>query len=175
MEHVNGGDDMRLMLNCNIYFAKVKEGATIPSKSKENMGYDVYACFEEDEMVIAPHTTKMIPTGIASACAPKYGFLLQERGSTGTKGIAQRCGVIDSGYRGEWMCPITNTTDYVLTITKNKDKINAHNEMCYPYSKAICQAILVEVPDVDVKELPYEELMKIESERGIGKLGSSNK
>jgi dUTP pyrophosphatase len=45
----------------------------------------------------------------------------------------------------------------------------------YPYSKAIAQALVVPVPKIDVEEVTYEELQKIASERGAGKLGSSQK
>ena len=165
---------MRIMMNDIVYFSKVKEGAKIPSKSKENMGYDIYACFEEDAIIIQPHETVMIPTGIASACSNNYGFVLQERGSTGTKGMAQRCGIIDSGYRGEWFCPITNTTAFAIAIVK-EDVVLKHDIVRYPYHKAICQALLIEVPDVIVCELSYDELQKIDSERGMGKLGDSGK
>ena len=85
-----------------VKFAKVHPNAIIPSKRDEDMGFDIYACFDEDYIVIEPHETKLIPTGIASACDSNYGFLVFERGSTGSKGIARRCGVIDSGYRNEW-------------------------------------------------------------------------
>ena len=89
-------------MEVEVKFAKVKEGAIVPSKRDEDMGFDIYACFDEDYIKIDPHETKLIPTGIASACDPEYGFLLKERGSTGSKGIALRAGVIDSGYRNEW-------------------------------------------------------------------------
>lgn len=109
---------MRCNMEVNIKFAKVRPEAIIPSKRDEDMGYDIYACFDEDYMVINAHETKLIPTGIASACDPGYGFLLFERGSTGSKGIARRCGVIDSGYRDEWFVGLTNTTDRDLYISK---------------------------------------------------------
>ena len=85
-----------------IYFAKVKPGGRIPSKRDEDAGYDIYGLIDEAYIVLAPHETRAIPTGIASACPEEYYFQLHERGSTGTRGISQRCGVIDSGYRGEW-------------------------------------------------------------------------
>jgi len=163
-----------------VYFSKVKEGAIIPSKSVENAGYDIYACFEEDEIFIYPGEIKLIPTGIASACSNNYYFQLQERGSTGTKGMAVRCGVIDSGYRNEWFVPINNTTTKTIIITKDiektkdKFKYNINDTLC-PYSKAICQAVLLPVPKVEVKEITYEELKSFTSERGIGALGSTGK
>ena len=164
-----------------IYFAKIRPDAIIPSKSEENAGYDIYACFKEDYIVLRPHETKMIPTGIASACSDEYYFQLFERGSTGTKGIGQRCGVIDSGYRNEWFVPITNHNDKPLAIIKDdasKDHIIrgwGNFTIFYPYKKAICQAVLLPVPKVDIEEIHYEILVEIESERGMGLLGSTNK
>lgn len=181
----------------DIKFAKVRPDAIIPSKRREDMGYDIYACFEEDYIIINPHETKLIPTGIASACDPGYGFLLFERGSTGSKGIARRCGVIDSGYRNEWFVGLTNTTNKDLYISKIgaedivKKQINAfdnasailckliedgvNNSIIYPYSKAIVQAIVTPVLETNEQELSYEDLKAIPSERGMGALGSSNK
>jgi len=144
-----------------IFFAKVKPDAIIPSKLEEDAGYDVYANFKEEDIIIGPHTTKMIPTGIASACSPDFYFQLQERGSTGTKGIAQRCGVIDSGYRKEWFVPLTNTTHKTLWIDKNVDKIE--------------EDVLLPVPKTEVIEMNYEDLKNIASSRGMNCLGSSNK
>lgn len=164
-----------------IYFAKTKPNAVIPSKRDEDAGYDLYPCFEEDLIKIPPHKTTIIPLGIASAFSKEGVMILHERGSTGTKGIAQRCGVIDSGYRGEWMAPITNTTDKPIIIVKkdyyeeNKKKAFFYNATVYPYEKAICQALFVPLVNSYVKELPLSELLKIESERGLGKLGSSGK
>lgn len=187
----------------DIKFAKVHPNATIPSKRDEDMGFDIYACFDEDYIMINPHETKLIPTGIASACSSDYGFLVFERGSTGSKGIARRCGVIDSGYRNEWFIGLTNTTNKTLYISKlSKEEIidrmyNAddmskkwdgifgnivsikdnleNNIFVYPYSKAIAQALVVPVPKTNVQEVHYDELKTIESERGMGALGSSNK
>jgi dUTP pyrophosphatase len=45
----------------------------------------------------------------------------------------------------------------------------------YPYLKAITQALVIPVPEVCIEEISYDELKNIESERGLGKLGSSNK
>ena len=32
----------------DLYFAKVNPDAIIPTKEKENAGYDIYACFDKD-------------------------------------------------------------------------------------------------------------------------------
>lgn len=167
------------MLNENdLYFAKVNPNAIIPSKRLEDAGFDLYACFDEDYMVIEPHETKLIPSGIATAFSPKYVAILKERGSNGSKGIAQRCGVIDSGYRNEWFVPLTNTTTKTVVISKLPKEqlpLMLQEGIVYPYTKGIAQFIMVEVPVLDIHEVDFEQLKEFKSERGMGALGSSGK
>lgn len=169
-----------------VYFAKVKPNAIIPSKRVEDAGFDIYPCFEDDYIVIKPHETKLIPTGIATACDEDYCLILKERGSTGTFGLGQRSGVIDSGYRGEIFVPLTNTTNTAIAIVRNWNAImpkginwcqwdSCHGGKLYPYEKAICQALVIPVPKTEVIELDYDELKEIISERRDGALGSSGK
>ena len=167
-------------MHTTIKFAKVRPTAIIPSKRDEDAGYDIYANFDEDYMTIHPHGTVMIPTGIACACGIDYCFIVKERGSTGTKGMAQRCGVIDSGYRNEIFVPITNTTNINIYIAKKDTRITLPGipeelMQIYPYEKAIAQLLLVPVPTADVEEYTYEELKEIPPKRGMGALGSSRK
>ena len=171
-----------MIMHTTVKFAKVRPTAKIPTKRVEDAGYDIYADFEEPFILINPHETVLIPTGIASACDTDFCFVLKERGSTGTKGIAQRCGIIDSGYRDEWFVPITNTTDDYIMIAKSDDvntdvfgSIPMKIIILYPYEKAICQALVVPVPNTTVEEITYDELKGIASERGTGALGSSGK
>lgn len=166
------------MDNRIIYFAKVKEEAIIPTKREEDGAFDIYACFDEAFMMIKPHETKMVPTGLASAFSPDYVAILKERGSNGSKGIGQRAGVIDSGYRGEWFVPLTNHNTVPVVILKESytgDVAEFGDAIIYPYEKGMSQCILVEVPKLSTKEISYEELMQFESERGTGMLGSSGK
>ena len=169
------------MKNNIIYFAKVDSNkeTIIPTKREEDGGFDIYANFEEDYMIINPNETKMIPTNLASAFSEDYVAILKERGSTGSKGIGQRCGVIDSGYRNEWFIPLTNHNNKPLIIVKDlteslKESLE-DDYIVYPYTKAITQVIMVKVPKLTTKEISYNELLKFKSERGLGKLGSSNK
>ena len=157
-----------------ILFAKVRETAKIPSKEVGNAGYDIYADFDGEDLVFAPHQTKLVPTGIASSVLDKYVLIVKERGSTGTKGMAVRAGVIDSSYRGEIFVALTNETDVPLAISKG-NTVHEAGTIVYPYEKAIAQLLLVQVPDVRVKEITYDDLKAIPSTRGEGKLGSSNK
>ena len=181
-----------------IKFAKLRPDAKIPSKEAENAGYDIYASFDEDYIIIGSNETVMIPTGICSAFSKDYVMILKERGSSGSKGIGQRSGVIDSGYRGEWFVPITNHSNKTLVVSKVPlDKIleeyrknfavsslddcaccsliQADNFILYPYEKAIAQALLLPVPKAVICEVCPEDIQAIASDRGTGALGSSGK
>lgn len=78
---------------------------------------------EKDELhffILFPNQTFLFPTGIASSCSESYYFQIQERGSTGSKGIKYGAGVIDSSYRGEWFIPITNANSRPIAFYDDK-------------------------------------------------------
>lgn len=171
-----------------LYFAKVKDNAIVPTKNQEDAGYDIYPCFDEDYIIIESLQTVMMPTGIATAFDKSYYAQVQERGSTGSKGIKYGAGVIDSGYRGEWFIPITNANDCPLVISKLSESETllemskspkpiyfACKPIIYPYKKAIAQFVMLPVPEMDISVMDYDDLKNIKSKRGIGALGSSGK
>lgn len=159
-----------------IKFAKVRPDAQIPSKRDEDVAYDLYSCFEENNLIIPPHTSKLIPTGIASCFDKEYGLIFYERGSTGVKNLKVNAGVIDSGFRNEIFVCLFNMNDKPVVITKEEDIEALQDDyVVYPYKKAIAQCLLVPVPKAKIEEITYDELKNITSKRGTGKLGSSNK
>ena len=172
---------MKKLKENDLIFAKVKQEAIIPTREEGNAGYDIYACFEDDYIEIKPHETKLIPTGIATALDSSKYIQVEERGSTGSKGIKKSAGVIDSSYRGEIFIAITNANDRYLFITKLNEQTMKEKtyfntgDILYPYTKAIAQLVVHEVPDMNVVEMSYEKLKNIPSARGDGKLGSSGK
>ena len=162
----------------NIKFAKVRPDAKIPTKRREDLGYDIYANFEADWLEIPPHENRLIPTGIASALDPEWGFELRERGSTGVKNLKISAGIIDPGFRSEWFVCLYNGNDKPVCIAKylnGEQSPENKNAIIYPYDKAIAQALLVWNPDTNEETIPYADLQAIPSERGCGQLGSSNK
>ena len=187
--------------NDELVFAKVRPDAIIPTKEDGNAGYDIYAEFTGDYMVIAPNTTRLVPTGIASAMTDNWYLQVEERGSTGSKGIKKSAGVVDSNYRGEIFIAISNVNAVPIIISKydkeelfklyafvykHKILLDDRVEQCnhelditdaiiYPYSKAIAQLVVHEVPKMKVKEISYDVLAEIPSTRGVGALGSSGK
>ena len=170
-----------------IYFAKIKSNAVLPSKKLEDAGYDVYSCFDEDYFIIEPGQTRPIPTGIAAAFSSKYYVQVEERSSMGKLGIKKSAGVMDSGYRGEYLILTYNTNKKPFVISKlsedvipeifevNGKKYKKSEVILYPYKKAICQIVVHIVPELETVELNYDDLLKICSERGTGGFGSSGK
>ncbi|MBQ7452888.1 MAG: dUTP pyrophosphatase [Clostridia bacterium] len=170
-----------------LVFAKMREGAIIPTKKDEDAGYDLYANFEDDYFVIEPHQTKAIPTGIACAFNKKFYAQIEERSSMAKLGIKKSGGVMDSGYRGEYLIMTYNTNHKPFIISKiplenipAKIKVGGKtyktkNCIVYPYTKAVCEIVMQEVPVLETKEVSYAELKNIASLRGEGGFGSSGK
>jgi dUTPase len=164
------------MKDNELLFAKTNPNAIIPTKRDEDGCYDIYACFDEDGMIILPHTNRLIPTGIASAFSPKWRLAIRERGSNTKANMITMAGQVDSGYRGEIFVSIYNGSNNLLVIDKDIDKVAYYDDCTkVPYTKAIAQFAMEEVPILDIKEISYDELKNISSERGVGKLGSSQK
>lgn len=89
----------------------LRPGAKLPTYGTEfSAGADLYACLEED-VVIFPGETKKIPTGIAMELPVGCAGLIYARSSMGTKkGLApaNKVGVVDSDYRGEFLVFLHN-------------------------------------------------------------------
>ena len=164
-----------------IKFAKKNGGAKIPSKTPDNAGYDLYACFDKPIFQLKANSTTLVPTGLLSCFGSDYYIQFQNRGSNGSKGLLQACGVVDSSYRGEWFVALTNTNNVDWYIVKNEfintPLFSAMNikDTIYPYEKAICQFVVLPVPKMEIKEVTEEEILNEKSTRGDGKLGSSGK
>ncbi|MDR1262753.1 MAG: hypothetical protein LBK46_04595 [Oscillospiraceae bacterium] len=173
------GDGTGMNEPVQLKFAKLRHGATIPAKRAEDAGWDIYACADGESIRIEPGETRLIPTGIASAFGAEWYMQLQERGSMGAKGVAVRGGVIDSGFRGEWLVGLTNHNSLPIVIADEarRQEWSSSGEalIILPVEKAICQAVLLPVPEAVAAEVSLEELQGIPSERGCGMLGSSDK
>ena len=99
---------------------KLRTGAILPTYGTAfSAGADLYACLEED-VTILPGETKKIPTGIAMELPAGTAGLIYARSSLGTKkGLApaNKVGVVDSDYRGEFLIFLHNHGSQAQTIT----------------------------------------------------------
>ena len=93
---------------------KLNPKATVPSYGSEfAAGADLYACTDAD-VEIAPHTTAVIPTGIALELPVGYAGLIYARSGLATKkGLApaNKVGVVDCDYRGEVKVALHNHSE----------------------------------------------------------------
>ena len=90
---------------------KLDAKAVLPTYGSEySAGADLYACLDE-ELVLQPGETKMIHTGIAMEVPVGYAGLIYARSGLASKrGLApaNKVGVVDSDYRGEFMVALHN-------------------------------------------------------------------
>ena len=93
--------------------------AKVPTRGSEYAaGYDLYAA--TDYIIdIAPHSTVKIGTGIAMELPEgTFGAIFARSGLATKKGLrpANCVGVCDSDYRGEYIVPLHNDTDEMMSI-----------------------------------------------------------
>lgn len=142
-----------------IEIKKLKENAVIPTRgSTEAAGYDLYAAIDE-AVVVNPHTTEKIGTGLAIAVPSGYfGAIFARSGLATKQGLrpANCVGVADSDYRGEYIVALHNDTDTPQTV-KPGDRI----------------AQLVIMPYLSVEFDEKDELSQ--TDRGEGGFGSTGK
>ncbi len=98
---------------------KLDEKAIVPSYGSEYAaGADLYACLSGD-LVIPPHKTVLIPTGIAIELPLGYAGLIYARSGLATKkGLApaNKVGVVDCDYRGEVKVALHNHSEEEQTV-----------------------------------------------------------
>lgn len=78
-------------------------------------GMDVYAIYDK---CLQPHESYAFPLGFGIELEPGYMGLVFPRSSMSRKGIISQLPPIDSGYRGEIHCVLTNTTSKSYNVHK---------------------------------------------------------
>lgn len=100
-------------------YVVLRENCTPPSRATTgSAGYDLCACIDKS-INIGPHRTEVIPLGFALQVPEGYVGLIFARSGLATKqdlAPANKVGVIDSDYRGEWMVPLHNHSDTVRSV-----------------------------------------------------------
>lgn len=99
---------------------KLKQGAVLPTYGSAGAaGADLYACLEAD-VVIAPGQTAFIPTGLAMEIPRNCAGLIYARSGLACKrdlAPANKVGVVDSDYRGEFMVALHNHGSQSQTVS----------------------------------------------------------
>ncbi len=145
----------------NIKIKKVNNNAKLPYRATEgSAGADLFACLEEESVILKPNERILVPTGIAISLSDRnYGAFIFPRSSLSSKfgiSLANCVGVVDSDYRGEIKVPLINHSDEPFTVN-NGDRI----------------AQLVIMPVVIPEFIEAEQLD--DTKRGEGGFGSTGK
>lgn len=102
-----------------INIKKLNDSAAAPTYGSEfAAGADLYACLDGN-VTVPPHTTVVIPTGIALELPVGYAGLIYARSGLATKkGLApaNKVGVVDCDYRGEVKVALHNHGETVQEI-----------------------------------------------------------
>lgn len=137
----------------------LNENAAIPTYGTEfSAGADIYA-MRGESVTVPPHETVLIHTGFAAEIPEGYVGLIFARSGMATKrhlAPANKVGVIDSDYRGEFMVALHNHSDAPATV-EGGERI----------------AQLVIVPYIKAEFCPVADLS--DTDRGAGGFGSTGK
>lgn len=133
---------------------KLYGDAKLPTRAhQDDAGTDLYA---QGDHTVSPHTTVIIPTGVAMELEKGYASLIWDKSSVGSKGIKTLGGVIDAGYRGEYKIIVHNLNN---------------EEYIFKHGDKVAQML---VQKVEFPEL--EEVVELnDSTRGEGGFGSTGK
>ena len=99
---------------------KLRANAKLPTYgSQEAAGADLYACLDEP-VTIQPGKSAFIPTGLSMELPKGYAGLIYARSGLACKrGLApaNKVGVIDSDYRGEFIVVLYNHGDVEQSVS----------------------------------------------------------
>ena len=108
-----------MITHMQVNVKKLHENAVLPTYGSTNAaGADLYACIDAP-LTIAPHETVMVHTGLAMEIPEGYAGLVYARSGLAAKrhlAPANKVGVVDSDYRGEFMVALHNHSNEPQTI-----------------------------------------------------------
>lgn len=133
----------------------LNDDSKVPTRANEfDAGFDLYA---SQDCMIKPQSREVVRTGISLEIPEGLAGLIWPRSGLSVKqGVDILAGVIDSGYRGEIMVCLLNTSVYSVNISTGD---------------RIAQILFQQVPSV---ELSVRQSLS-DSERGDKGFGSSGK
>jgi len=140
-------------LGVKVLVRRLDPRAKLPSYAHlGDAGMDLYSC---EEVIIPPKERRGIHTGISMEFPKGYVALLWDKSGLALKeGITVLGGVIDAGYRGEYIAILYNTSEVPYVVGAG-DKV--------------CQILIQKVENAHVSEVDSLE----DSSRGAGAFGST--
>lgn len=121
-----------------IAWRKLTETAKIPAKAHiDDAGYDLYS---DEDVIIKPHKTVTIKTGIAAQMTPPEGWnaFLEVKDTSGNAAklkLSTKAGVVDIGYNGNIGVVIRNNNFFKKIKIKKGAKIAQGIPFLIPFCK----------------------------------------
>lgn len=138
---------------------KLKSSAILPTYGSTGAaGADLYACLDGD-VTVEPGKTVFVPTGLSMEIPQGYAGLIYARSGLACKrGLApaNKVGVIDSDYRGEFIVALHNHGDKAQTVSNGE---------------RVAQLVITPV----LMPIYHEADMLSDTERAAGGFGSTGK
>lgn len=143
---------------------KLKPDALLPRRGMEqSVGLDLHAYLISESgrpntLLLPPHTTRKIPTGLAMRPPPGHAILVCSRSGLAGSGVfvTNGPGVVDPDYRGEIQVLLHN---------------GGHQAYYVKHEERVAQILVVPVPIV-----PFEEITELDvTERGDKGFGSTGR
>ncbi len=148
-----------------LYWKKTHEKAKAPHVAHpgEDLAYDLFAA---EDITLTPGRVTLVRTGIAIQFDPPHGAIVKDRSSMALRGIKTSAGVIDTGYRGEILVPMT------LDMNSPSATDGLHGGYRINAGDKIAQ--MIPVKPLTTFEVEEREFLK-EAVRGEKGFGSSGK
>lgn len=138
---------------------KLRESAMLPTRGSENAaGHDLYACIDKP-IFVKPNETVMVGTGISMELPDgTFGAIFPRSGISTKRGLApaNKVGVCDSDYRGEYKIALHNHSNKTQWVNPGE---------------RIAQLIVIPFVDVGFTEVEKLSMTK----RGDAGFGSTGK
>jgi dUTP pyrophosphatase len=135
-----------------IKIKKLRSDAKVPSYANPgDAGMDIYSV---EDLILPPKHRAKIKTGISIELPKGYVSLVWDKSGVGSKGIKVLGGVLDSGYRGEYIIMLVNLSSENFEIKKGQK---------------VAQILIQKVESPKIKVVDS----LTDSKRGAGGFGSS--
>lgn len=103
-------------------FQKATHSLEFDPDGEENAAYDIWSI---ESQVIPPLASYTFKTGIATAFPNEWGGIVMDRGGMGIKGSIRRAGLVDAGYRDQWLICLFNSSSKPIEIQSVLENPNA--------------------------------------------------
>lgn len=134
-------------------FKLLRDDAKMPERAYEgDAGFDIYL---PEDLTLRARETKKIDLGVSVEFPGEFFGLICPRSSISAKGILVHLGVVDSGYRGELKCVVTNLNFSEVSFGKHTRVVQLVSLRSLPEMLARSAKVVEDLSDTERGEKGY--------------------